>query len=72
MAFSAGAAEQADTLLNASYDLSRPNDPAVAAQFRAKYQPAEFIDVDQTFGGWGAIEQMFFADGGLFHRIWNR
>jgi sulfate/thiosulfate-binding protein len=50
----------------------RPNDPAVAAQFQERFQSAEFIDVDQAFGGWGAVQQMFFADEGLFHRIWNR
>ena len=50
----------------------RPNDPAVAAQYQGKYPSAELIDVDQAFGGWGAVRQMFFADDGLFHRIWNR
>jgi sulfate transport system substrate-binding protein len=50
----------------------RPNDPAVAAQFQEKYQPVEFIDVDQAFGGWGAVQRMFFADDGLFNRVWNR
>ena len=50
----------------------RPNDPAVAARFQGKYPQAEFIDVDQAFGGWSAVQRMFFAEDGIFQRVWNR
>lgn len=45
----------------------RPSDPAVLAEFKDRFPTLELIDI-QHFGGWGAVQQKHFSDGGVFDR----
>jgi sulfate/thiosulfate-binding protein len=47
----------------------RPRDPAVAAKY-AKVFPALTLATIKDFGGWGKAQTAYFADGGLFDRIY--
>jgi sulfate/thiosulfate transport system substrate-binding protein len=49
----------------------RPRDPEVAAQFAKRYPKIELATVGD-FGGWGDVQQKFFADGGVFDQIYAR
>ena len=49
----------------------RPTDPAVAAQFSAKFPKIPLVTVDQTFGGWQKAQKTHFADGGIFDQIYQ-
>lgn len=48
----------------------RPTDPAVAAQFAERY-PALPMATIQDFGGWDTAQAEYFADGGMFDRIFT-
>jgi sulfate/thiosulfate transport system substrate-binding protein len=48
----------------------RPRDAAVAKQYVERY-PALKLATIQDFGGWDAAQPRFFADGGLFDRIYT-
>jgi sulfate transport system substrate-binding protein len=48
----------------------RPRDPAVAAQYAERY-PAMKLATIQDFGGWGSAQATYFADGGMFDRIFT-
>jgi sulfate/thiosulfate-binding protein len=47
----------------------RPRDPTVAAKY-AKVFPALPLVTIEDFGGWGKAQAAYFADGGLFDRIY--
>jgi sulfate/thiosulfate transport system substrate-binding protein len=47
----------------------RPRDPAVAARY-AKLFPALPLATIKDFGGWSKAQADYFADGGLFDRIY--
>jgi sulfate/thiosulfate-binding protein len=47
----------------------RPRDPIVAAKY-AKVFPAITLATIQDFGGWNQAQTQYFADGGLFDRIY--
>jgi sulfate transport system substrate-binding protein len=47
----------------------RPRDPQVAAQFKDQFPELNLVTIDSEFGGWGAAQARFFADGGVFDRI---
>jgi sulfate/thiosulfate transport system substrate-binding protein len=49
----------------------RPRDPEVAAEF-AKQYPTMNLATIGDFGGWGSVQQKFFADGGVFDQIYAR
>jgi sulfate transport system substrate-binding protein len=46
----------------------RPRDPAVAAKYAERY-PALRMATITDFGGWDAAQTTYFADGGMFDRI---
>lgn len=48
----------------------RPRDPAVAAQYAERYPPLKMVTI-QDFGGWDAAQAKYFADGGMFDRIFT-
>jgi sulfate/thiosulfate-binding protein len=47
----------------------RPRDPSVAAKY-AKVFPSLTLATINDFGGWGKAQASYFADGGLFDRIY--
>jgi sulfate/thiosulfate transport system substrate-binding protein len=49
----------------------RPRDPEVAAAF-AKQYPQMNLATIADFGGWSAVQQKFFADGGVFDQIYSK
>ena len=48
----------------------RARDPAVAAQYAERY-PALPLATIQDFGGWDSAQTAYFADGGMFDRIFT-
>lgn len=48
----------------------RPRDSKVAAQFKAQFPTIPLVTIDKDFGGWHAAQQRFFADGGVFDKIY--
>jgi sulfate transport system substrate-binding protein len=49
----------------------RPTRPEYAdAADLARFPKLEMITVDEAFGGWGAAQAKFFADGGVFDQIY--
>ena len=49
----------------------RPRDPAVAAEFAKQYPTLNLATIGD-FGGWGSVQQKFFADGGVFDQIYSK
>lgn len=47
----------------------RPLDPAVAQEFSSKFSPVSKLFTVEAFGGWNAIQERFFKDGGVFDQI---
>jgi len=60
--------KQGQTIIGKHY--YRPRDPAVAAQYAERYPPLKMVTI-QDFGGWGAAQAKYFADGGMFDRIFT-
>ncbi len=48
----------------------RSSDPAVAAKYAERYPSLKLVTISD-FGGWGAAQATFFADGGMFDRIFT-
>jgi sulfate/thiosulfate transport system substrate-binding protein len=46
----------------------RPRDPAVAAQYAERYPAVPMLTI-RDFGGWDAAQATYFADGGMFDRV---
>ncbi|GGF45635.1 sulfate ABC transporter substrate-binding protein [Azorhizobium oxalatiphilum] len=49
----------------------RPRDPAVAAKYKDKFAKTETFTIDDVFGGWAKAQKTFFADGGIFDKIYS-
>jgi sulfate/thiosulfate transport system substrate-binding protein len=47
----------------------RPRDQTVAATYAERYPALKLVTI-QDFGGWDAAQAKYFADGGLFDRIY--
>lgn len=47
----------------------RPRDPQIAAKYAATFPKLKLVTIDQDFGGWGQAQKQFFADGGVFDRL---
>lgn len=60
--------KQGQTIIGKHY--YRPRDPAVAAQYAERYPPLKMVTI-QEFGGWDAAQTKYFADGGMFDRIFT-
>jgi sulfate transport system substrate-binding protein len=48
----------------------RPRDAAVATRYAERYPTLNLISI-QDFGGWDNAQAMYFADGGMFDRIYT-
>ena len=48
----------------------RPRDTAVAARYAERYPTLNMVTI-QDFGGWDIAQAKYFADGGLFDRIYT-
>jgi sulfate transport system substrate-binding protein len=48
----------------------RPRDPAVAAEYAERYPQLKMVTI-ADFGGWPAAQAKYFADGGMFDRIFT-
>ena len=48
----------------------RPRDPAVALRYAERYPALNLVTI-QDFGGWDTAQATYFADGGLFDRIYT-
>jgi sulfate/thiosulfate-binding protein len=49
----------------------RPRLAAVAAKYADQFPQIELFTIDETFGGWRAAQEKFFADGGVFDEIYR-
>jgi sulfate/thiosulfate-binding protein len=48
----------------------RPRDPEVAARFAGRFPELKLATI-ADFGGWSAAQASYFADGGLFDRVYT-
>ncbi|HEY0423974.1 MAG TPA: sulfate ABC transporter substrate-binding protein [Rhodopila sp.] len=48
----------------------RPRDASVAARYAERYPTLNLVSI-QDFGGWDKAQAMYFADGGMFDRIYT-
>jgi sulfate/thiosulfate-binding protein len=48
----------------------RPRDPAVAAQYAERYPALNLLTI-ADFGGWDTAQAAYFADGGMFDRVFT-
>jgi sulfate transport system substrate-binding protein len=49
----------------------RPQDPEVAARHAKQFPELELVTI-ADFGGWAKAQQMHFADGGIFDRVYTK
>jgi sulfate transport system substrate-binding protein len=49
----------------------RPRLESVAKKYASQFPKLKLITVDQVFGGWRNAQKIFFADGGVFDRIYQ-
>ncbi|MEJ0017167.1 MAG: sulfate ABC transporter substrate-binding protein [Acetobacteraceae bacterium] len=54
----------------AARNFYRPRDAAVLAQFAERYPALNLVTI-QDFGGWDAAQAQYFADGGMFDRVFT-
>ncbi|MDR0674583.1 MAG: sulfate ABC transporter substrate-binding protein [Zoogloeaceae bacterium] len=47
----------------------RPRYPAVQKQFAARFPAVATFTVENTLGGWAAVQKTHFADGGIYDQI---
>ena len=55
----------------AAQNFYRPRDPKVAAEFKDQFKPVKLVTIEQEFGGWKAAQPKYFADGGVFDKIFT-
>jgi sulfate transport system substrate-binding protein len=49
----------------------RPRLPAVAQKYAQQFPQVQLFTIDQVFGGWAKAQQIHFADGGVFDKIYE-
>ena len=49
----------------------RPRDEQILEQHRSDFRSLTTFTIDEAFGGWQKAQQLHFADGGIFDRIYN-
>ncbi len=49
----------------------RPRNIDVYQKYKDSFPPLKLFTVDQTFGGWPKTNKAFFADGGVFDKIYK-
>jgi len=47
----------------------RPSDPAVLAQYAAKFPNVKLFTIEEKFGGWKDAQARFFAEGAIFDQL---
>lgn len=50
----------------------RPSNPEVAAKYAHVFPQLKLVTIDDEFGGWQAAQKRFFADGGVFDKIFAK
>ncbi len=55
----------------AAKNFYRPRLAAVAAKYTGQFPKINLFTVDQVFGGWQKAQKKFFADGGVFDKIYQ-
>jgi sulfate transport system substrate-binding protein len=50
----------------------RPRLEAVARRHAARFARMELFTIDEVFGGWQKAQQLHFADGGVFDKIYSK
>ena len=48
----------------------RPRDPAVLTRHQGSFPVLPLFEIERNFGGWAKAQKLFFADGGVFDRIY--
>ncbi len=48
----------------------RPRDPAVLTRHQGSFPALPLFEIERNFGGWAKAQKLFFADGGVFDRIY--
>ena len=51
-------------------DYYRPRDPQVAAEYASTFPKLNLVTIDKDFGGWKAAQATYFADGGVFDKLY--
>ena len=54
----------------AARNFYRPRDAAVAARYAEQYPALPMLTI-QDFGGWDTAQAAYFADGGMFDRVFT-
>lgn len=49
----------------------RPRDQSVLARHASQFPSMNLLTIDSDFGGWKSAQSKFFADGGVFDRIYR-
>jgi sulfate/thiosulfate-binding protein len=49
----------------------RPRDKTVAAKYASQFPSLPMLTIDSDFGGWKHAQPKFFADGGVFDKIYQ-
>jgi sulfate/thiosulfate transport system substrate-binding protein len=49
----------------------RPRDQAVLSRYASQFPSMNLLTIDSDFGGWKSAQSKFFADGGMFDRIYR-
>ncbi len=55
----------------AARNFYRPRAADVLSKFAKQFPPVAMFTVDELFGGWSKAQPRFFADGGVFDRIYQ-
>ncbi|MBK8475831.1 MAG: sulfate ABC transporter substrate-binding protein [Opitutaceae bacterium] len=50
----------------------RPSEPAAIAKYGRQFPQVELVTIASEFGGWAAVQQIHFADGGVFDQIYAK
>lgn len=56
----------------ATRNFYRPRNQEIAAKYKARFSDVKLVTIDGEFGGWTKAQQRFFADGGVFDKIYSR
>jgi len=49
----------------------RPRSAAVMARYASRFAPVRTFTIDSMFGGWARAQQVHFADGGEFDKLYR-
>ncbi|QZA82100.1 sulfate ABC transporter substrate-binding protein [Deefgea piscis] len=55
----------------AAQNYYRPIDKEIAAKYAKQFPVIQRFDIDDVFGGWGKVQKLHFADGGIFDQMIN-